>query len=95
MDWQGGVVQEEVVEAARAEAEASLQSVPRRGSLTRSMLVADLKFGSGEELAMMSAVSAKRLSDYRPAEAAACGYGARRSGMREAGWWREEDRAAA
>jgi hypothetical protein len=53
-------VQEEVVEAARADAEASLCSVPRRSSLTRSMLVADLKSGSGMVLAMMSAVVAKR-----------------------------------
>jgi hypothetical protein len=61
VDRQVGVVQEEVVEAARAEAEASLPSVPRLSSLTRSMLVADLKSGSGEELAMMSAVLVKRL----------------------------------
>ena len=60
MDRQDGDVQEEVVEAARAEAEASLPSVPRRSSLTRSMFVADLKSGSGNVLEMMSAVLAKR-----------------------------------
>jgi hypothetical protein len=60
VDRQDGEVQEEVVEAARAKAEASLPSVPRQSSLTWSMLVADLKLGSGDELAMMSAVLAKR-----------------------------------
>jgi hypothetical protein len=53
-------VQEETVEATSADAEASLFSVPRRSSLTRSMLVADLKSGSGDVLEMMSAVLAKR-----------------------------------
>jgi hypothetical protein len=58
--WQEDDIQEEVVEATRTEAEASLPSVPRRSSLTRSMLVADLKVGSGDVLAMMSAVLTKR-----------------------------------
>jgi hypothetical protein len=58
--WHDDDIQEEVVEAARAEAKASLVAAPRRSSLTRSMLVADLKSGSGDVLAMMSAVLAKR-----------------------------------
>ena len=50
------------MDAARAEAEVSLPLLPRprRSSLTRSMLVAALKSGSGIALAMMSAVLAKR-----------------------------------
>jgi hypothetical protein len=60
MEWQEGDVQEEAVETTRAEAEAAFCSVPRRSSLTRSMLVADLKSGSGVVLAMMSAVVANR-----------------------------------
>ena len=60
MDWLEGDVQEEMVLAARAEAEASLPSLPRRSSLTRSMLVTDRKSGSGDVLVMMSAVLAKR-----------------------------------
>jgi hypothetical protein len=60
VDLQDGEVQEEVEEATSADAEASLPSEPRRSSLTRSMLVADLKSGSGDVLEMMSAVLAKR-----------------------------------
>ena len=48
MEWQDGDVQEEAVEAVRADAEASLPSVARRSSLTRSVFVADLKSGSGD-----------------------------------------------
>jgi len=48
------------VEAARDDAEASLPSVARRSSLTRSVFVADLKSGSVDVPAMMSAVLAKR-----------------------------------
>ena len=47
VDWQEGEVQEELVEAASADDETSLPSLPRRSSLTRSMLVVDLKSGSG------------------------------------------------
>ena len=59
VDWQEGEVQEELVDAASADDETSLPSLPRRSSLTRSMLVADLKSRS-DILAMMSAVVAKR-----------------------------------
>ena len=60
VDWQEGEVQEGVVKAASANAEASLPLLPRRSSLMRSMLVAALKSGSGDVLAMMSAVLAKQ-----------------------------------
>ena len=53
-------MQVEVVEAARAVSEEVLPSLPRRISFSHSMLVADLKSGRTVELAMMSAVLAKR-----------------------------------
>jgi hypothetical protein len=65
-------VQEEAVEVTSADDEASLCAVPRRSSLTRSMLVADLKVGSGDVLEMMSAVLAKRESRPRRRLSTSC-----------------------
>jgi hypothetical protein len=52
-------VQEEAVEVTSTDDETSLCAVPRPNSLTRSMLVADLKVGSGDVLEMMSTVLVK------------------------------------
>jgi len=60
VEWQEGEVQATVVEAARAELEATLLSLARRSSFRRSMFTAEVKDGSGLVLAMKSAVLERR-----------------------------------